>query len=135
MTEFQPPEFLTFEEVVEVDKALLTAQDKFLARVSLYSLRVLKQVAEAEKLPITAVTDQQIAEWVEQDETLRETISADATFEQFFIQIVLSSLKRLQQISVETGVAIEALTIQQVVSWFEKEAKLRLEQSGFSPNL
>lgn len=135
MTEFQPPEFLTFEEVVEVDKALLTAQDKFLARVSLYSLRVLKQVAEAEKLPITAVTDQQIAEWVEQDETLRETISADATFEQFFIQIVLSSLKRLQQISVETGVAIEALTIQQVVSWFEKEAKLRLEQSGLSPNL
>lgn len=135
MTEFQPPEFLTFEEVVEVDKALLTAQDKFLARVSLYSLRVLKQVAETESLPIEAVTDQQIAEWVEQDESLRQTVSADATFEQFFIQLVLSSRKRLQQIAEETGITLEALTLPQVVSWFEKEAKLRLEQGGSNPGL
>jgi hypothetical protein len=127
MTESQPPEFLTFEEVVEVDKALLTAQDKFLARVSLYSLRVLKQVAEAENQPIDAVTDQQIAEWIERDETLRQTISTDPTFEQFFMQIVLTSRKRLQQIAQKTGATLEVLTIGQVVGWFEQEAKRRIE--------
>lgn len=128
MTDFQPPEFLTFEEVAEVDKALLTTQDKFLARVSLYSLRVLKQVAEAENLPVGAVTDQQIADWIDQDETLRQAVGSDASFQNFFTQIVLSSLRRLQQISQETGVMLESLTIPQVVDWFEQEAKLRLEQ-------
>jgi hypothetical protein len=128
MTDFQPPEFLTFEEVAEVDKALLTTQDKFLARVSLYSLRVLKQVAEAENLPVGAVTDQQIADWINQDETLRQAVGSDASFQNFFTQIVLSSLRRLQQISQETGVMLESLTIPQVVDWFEQEAKLRLEQ-------
>jgi hypothetical protein len=128
MTDFQPPEFLTFEEVAEVDRALLTSQDKFLARVSLYSLRVLKQIAEMENLPVGAVTDQQIAEWIDQDETLRQAIGSDASFQNFFTQIVLSSLRQLQQISQETGVMLESLTIPQVVGWFEQEAKLRLEQ-------
>ncbi len=123
------PEFLTYEEVVEVDQALLTAQDKFLARVSLYSLRVLKQIAQTEQLPVEAITDQQIAHWIEQDETLREMISSDAAFEQFFIQLVLSSLQPLRQISQETNLPIDDLTIQQVVNWFEQQAKQRLENN------
>jgi antitoxin component of RelBE/YafQ-DinJ toxin-antitoxin module len=123
---FQPPEFLTFEEVAEVDKALLTAQDKFLARVSLYSLRALKQIAQAENLPVDAITDRQVAEWIEQDESLRQAIGADASFQQFFTQLVLSSLLPLRQISQATGVMIDDLTISQVVSWFEQQAKIRL---------
>lgn len=121
------PEFLTYDEVVEVDRALLTAQDKFLARVSLYSLRVLKQIAQTEQLPIDAVTDRQIADWIEQDDALRAMISSDASFEQFFIQIVLSSLQPLRQISQETNLPIDHLTIQQVIAWFEQQAKQRLE--------
>jgi hypothetical protein len=123
----QPPEFLTFEEVAEVDKALLTAQDKFLARVSLYSLRALKQIAQAENLPIDAITDCQIAEWIEQDESLRQAIGADAAFQQFFTQLVLSSLLPLRQVSQATGVSIDDLNILQVISWFEQQAKIRLE--------
>lgn len=128
MSDSQLPEFLTFEEVAEVDKALLTAQDKFLARVALYSLRVLKQIAEVENLPVGAVTDQQIAEWIAEDETLRQVIGSDASFQNFFTQIVLSSLKQLQQISHDTGVMLDSLTIPQVVGWFEQDAKRRLEQ-------
>ncbi|MBF2051167.1 MAG: hypothetical protein IGS54_28035 [Elainella sp. C42_A2020_010] len=128
MSDFQLPEFLTFEEVAEVDKALLTAQDKFLARVALYSLRVLKQIAEVENLPVGAVTDQQIAEWIAEDATLRQVIGSDASFQNFFTQIVLSSLKQLQQISHDTGVMLDSLTIPQVVGWFEQDAKRRLEQ-------
>lgn len=124
---FQPPEFLTYEEVAEVDKALLTAQDKFLARVSLYSLRALKQIAAAENLPVDAVTDRQVADWIEQDESLRQAIGADPGFQQFFTQLVLSSLLPLKQVSQATGVMIDDLTIPQVIGWFEQQAKLRLQ--------
>lgn len=124
------PEFLTFEEVAEIDKALLTSQDKFLTRVTLYSLRVLKQIAQTEQIPVEQITDQQIVHWVEQDEALKQSVTSDASFEQFFIRIVLSSLKPLRQISAETSVAIEDLTIAQVVGWFEQQAKRRLEEVG-----
>jgi type II secretory pathway component PulK len=127
MSDFQLPEFLTFDEVVEVDKALLTSQDKFLARIALYSLRVLKQIAAAEQVPIDGITDQQIADWIEQDQTLRQAIGADPGFQQFFTQIVLSSLGQLRQIAAQTNVAIDALTIPQVIAWFEQAAKQRLQ--------
>lgn len=123
------PEFLTYDEVAEVDKALLTAQDKFLARVSLYSLRVLKQISEDEKIPVEAITDQQIAAWVEQDAALRQVITTDATFEQFFIRLVLSSLQPLKQMAQDQQIAIADLSIQQVVGWFEQQAKIRLSQT------
>jgi hypothetical protein len=123
------PEFLTYDEVAEVDSALLTAQDKFLARVSLYSLRVLKQISEQENLPVEAITDQQIAAWVEKDAALRQVITTDATFEQFFIRLVLSSLQPLKLIAQEQQVSVADLSIQQVVSWFEQQAKIRLSQT------
>lgn len=123
------PEFLTYDEVAEIDKALLTAQDKFLARVSLYSLRVLKQIAEQENLPVEAITDQQIAAWVEKDAALRQVITPDATFEQFFIRLVLSSLQPLKLAAQDQQVSIADLSIQQVVSWFEQQAKIRLSQT------
>jgi hypothetical protein len=124
------PEFLSREEVAEVDAALLNSQDKFLTRITLYSLRVLKQIAAAEGQPISAITDQQIAAWIEQDEALKQTVTTDAAFEQFFIRLVLSSLKPLRQISAELELPIEALTNRQVVSWFEAQAKQRLESSS-----
>jgi folate-binding Fe-S cluster repair protein YgfZ len=127
VNEGQLPEFLTFEEVAEIDKALLTAQDKFLTRITLYALRVLKQIAQAETAPVSAISDQQIAAWVEQDPALKQTITPDASFEQFFIRLVLSSLQPLRQISQETNTAIDDLNIAQVVTWFEQRAKQRLE--------
>ncbi len=132
------PEFLSREEVAEVDAALLNSQDKFLTRITLYSLRVLKQIAASEQessapqsipQPVRSITDQQIAAWIEQDEALKQTVTTDATFEQFFIRLVLSSLKPLRQIATELEQPIEALTNRQVVSWFEAQAKQRLDAS------
>ncbi|MBW4467015.1 MAG: hypothetical protein KME07_16445 [Pegethrix bostrychoides GSE-TBD4-15B] len=132
------PEFLSREEVAEVDAALLNSQDKFLTRITLYSLRVLKQIAASEQessapqstpQPVRSITDQQIAAWIEQDEALKQTVTTDATFEQFFIRLVLSSLKPLRQIATELEQPIEALTNRQVVSWFEARAKQRLDAS------
>ncbi|HEY9696319.1 MAG TPA: hypothetical protein V6D10_03600 [Trichocoleus sp.] len=124
-----PIEFLTLEEVTEVDRALLTSQDKFLARVSLYSLRTLKQITQQTGQAIEEVTPEQIEDWIMQDEAIQQQIESDASFLNFFSRIMLSSLKPLSQVAQEEGVAIEALTVSQVVRWFEQAAKIRLGQS------
>lgn len=123
-----PDQFLTFEEVAKVDGALMTAREKFSARVALYSLRSLKQIAQQYGVAITDLEPQQIANWVAADPTLSTDTRSDEQFKQFFTQMVISSLKPLQQIATEAGGAIEDLTVPQVVSWFEKESKTRMEQ-------
>ncbi|MBF2079728.1 MAG: hypothetical protein IGR76_14715 [Synechococcales cyanobacterium T60_A2020_003] len=124
MTHFQPQvEFLTPEESAQVDQALLTARDRFSARVALYSLRSLKQIAAETQQEIPAITPAQIQAWVQQDTTLTQGVDIDAGFLQFFTQLVLSSLKPLTQMAESYGVAIADLDTSQVIAWFEQEAK------------
>ena len=125
-----PDQFLTFEEVAEVDRALMTAREKFSARVSLYSLRSLKQIAQQSGVAIADLTAQQIADWVGDDPTLNLGAEADQQFKQFFAQMVISSLKPLNQIALENAGAIETLSVSQVIAWFEKESKIRMEQGN-----
>lgn len=123
----------TFEGVEEVDKALLTTKDKFLARVALYSLRSLKKIAQESGQAIEAVSPQQVLAWVEQDESIPLQVEDKESFQMFFTQLVMSSLKPLQKIATdEESGAIADLTTAQVINWFEKDAKLRLEQGGES---
>ena len=110
-----PDQFLTFEEVAEVDRALMTAREKFSARVSLYSLRSLKQIAQQSGVAIADLTAQQIADWVGDDPTLNLGAEADQRFKQFFAQMVISSLKPLNQIALENAGAIETLSVSQVI--------------------
>jgi hypothetical protein len=125
-----PTEFLTPEESAEVDRAMMTTRDRFSARVALYSLRSLKQIAQERGEAIANLHPQHIEDWVYQDPTLQPENGFDSSFKGFFVRLVISALKPLKQMAAETGVAIEALTLQQVVSWFEKEAKLRIEQGN-----
>jgi hypothetical protein len=130
-----PDQFLTFEEVAEVDRALMNAREKFSARVALYSLRSLKQIAQQSGATIADLKAQQIADWVADDPTLNtgtevNDAEADDRFKQFFAQMVISSIKPLNQIALETEGAIENLTVSQVVAWFEKESKIRMEQGN-----
>lgn len=119
-------QFLTLEECAEVDKALLSTREKFSARLAIYALRVLKQIAGETALKVEEVTPQQVKNWIEKDETIRQQIEIDSGFASFFTNLVISSLKPLKQISQETGVPVEDLTVRQVVAWFEKQAKMRL---------
>jgi hypothetical protein len=125
-----PIEFLTVEEVTEVDRALLTTQDKFVTRVALYSLRTLKKITESTGQSVESITPEQIEDWIAQDDAIQEAVDSDGSFLTFFSRIMLSSLKPLRQIAAETGTAIESLTVPQVVQWFEKEAKLRMSQGN-----
>lgn len=127
-----PDQFLTPEECAEVDSTLMPARDRFSARVAIYALRSLKQIAAQTGVSINELSDRQIINWVEQDPALRPEAGFDTSFKGFFAKLVIASLRTLRQISQEIGVAIESLTLPQVVSWFERKAKIRIEQEGSS---
>ncbi|MBW4440205.1 MAG: hypothetical protein KME10_02995 [Plectolyngbya sp. WJT66-NPBG17] len=114
-------EFLTPEECIEVDKALLTSKDKFSARVAIYSLRSLKQIAQTSGQVIADLQPMQIEGWIYQDESLQGGI--DNEFKKFFSKLVIASINPLNQIAQANGTEIESLTVQQVVAWFEAKAK------------
>lgn len=111
-----------------MDQALLTAQDRFAVRVSIYSLRSLKQVAQETEMAIAQLTPQQIANWVENDPSLTPQNGFDESFRSFFSRLVLASLKPLKQIAQEAGAPVEALSVAQVIAWFEAAAKARIAQ-------
>jgi hypothetical protein len=64
--------------------------------------------------------------------TLEESAKVDAALlsspEKFLTRLTISSLKLLKHIAQEYGVAIEDLTTQQVIAWFEKDSKMRREE-------
>lgn len=121
-------DFLTPEECTAVDQALLSSRDKFSTRVAIYSLRSLKQIAQETGQTVEAVSSQEIAEWVRRDRSAQAGLDTDPNFIQFFTQLVISSLKPLRRIAQQEQVAIADLGITQIITWFEQDAKRRLEQ-------
>ena len=53
-------QFLTPEESIEVEKALLTSEEKFLTRLTISSLRMLKIIAQDLDIKLEDLTSQQI---------------------------------------------------------------------------
>ncbi|MEG5060510.1 hypothetical protein QUB60_21625 [Microcoleus sp. A2-C5] len=121
-------DFLKPEECAEVDMALLSSKEKFSTRLAIYGLRVLKQIAGETGRPITEVSNQQVMDWIKNDQSIQQSIQVDASFENFFTNLVVASLRPLKQIAVEVGGTIEQLTVKQVVAWFVKDGKIRREQ-------
>ncbi len=121
-------EFLTPEECIEVDKALLTSKDKFSARVAIYSLRSLKQIVQASEQSISNLQSSQIEDWIYQDESLQGGL--DSEFKPFFARLVMASVQPLTQAAAANGIAIEDLTVPQVVAWFEAKAKAAMRSQS-----
>jgi hypothetical protein len=119
------PEFLTREECAAVDAALLTAHGKFNARVAIYALRSLKQIAIATGTPIADLQPAAIVDWVESDPTVQNP--TDDNFRSFWSRLVLSALKPLNKAAQTLDqTRLEDLTVPQVIGWFEQEAKKQL---------
>lgn len=121
MTNF--PEFLTTEEAAKVDAALLVSKDKFMARLAIYALRSLQQISRETGKPIEAISPEEVAIWVQKDDRLEPKIDLDANFTQFFSNLVVSAQKPLAQAATETQTPIANLTVEQVITWFENQAK------------
>lgn len=117
-------EFLTPEESAQVDGALLTSKQKFSTRLAIYALRCLRQIGQQTGLAAEQISGEQVTAWIKEDQNIQQQLDVDASFENFFTRLVMSSLRPLKQVSQEAGVPVEELTVSQVVKWFEKEGKI-----------
>ncbi|AUC61032.1 hypothetical protein AA637_07640 [Cyanobacterium sp. HL-69] len=64
-------QYLSQEESMAVEMALLTSQEKFLTRLTVSSLRLLKVIADDLHIEINDLTPQQIIAWMEKDSKVR----------------------------------------------------------------
>jgi hypothetical protein len=72
-------QFMTPEESADVDKALLTSSEKFLTRLTISSLGLLKMIAKDTGVTIEELTHHQIIEWIEQESKIRREQGVDAS--------------------------------------------------------
>lgn len=78
MTQPAGVQFLTPEESADADAALLSNPEKFLARLTISSQRLLKIIAEAEGVAIEDLTHKQIIAWFEKDSKIRREQGIEA---------------------------------------------------------
>lgn len=78
----QPPseQFLTLEESAKVDAALLANHEKFLTRLTISSLKLLKHIAQDYGVTIEDLTSEQIIAWFEKDGKIRREQGSEAAF-------------------------------------------------------
>ncbi len=72
------PQFLTPDESLDVDKALLTSPEKFLARLTISSQKLLKIIAQDAGISIEDLSHQQIIDWFEKDGKIRREQGIEA---------------------------------------------------------
>lgn len=118
-------EFLTPEEAVKVDAALLSSKEKFATRLAIYALRCLREISQQQQCAIASITPEQITQWIAQDTHLHEQLEIDDSFTSFFSRLVMSSMKPLNRISEELQIPVANLTVDQVVAGFEKDSQVK----------
>jgi hypothetical protein len=123
MANLQSAEFLSPDDSARVDAALLTNQDKFLARLAIYALRSLRQISAELQQPIEQINAEQIRDWVSRDPAIQETIDLDDSFTSFFTNLVIAARTKLDAAAAETKTPLDALTIEQTIAWFETHGK------------
>ncbi len=65
--------YLSQSEAIDVEAALLSTHEKFLARITISSLRLLQQIAEEEQVKVEDLTTPQIIKWFERDAQLKRS--------------------------------------------------------------
>lgn len=76
-------QFLTLEESAKVDAALLAANEKFLTRLTISSLKLLKHIAQEYNVAIEDLDTQQIVAWFEKDGKIRHEQGIEAAYLQW----------------------------------------------------
>jgi hypothetical protein len=66
-----PQEYITTAEAESVDRALLPTHEKFLARITISSLRLLAKIAVDQGVSIENLTPESIIAWFEADSKRR----------------------------------------------------------------
>lgn len=120
-----PDQLLTPEESAQVDGALMTNKEKFGTRVAIYSLRVLKQISAQKGMAAQEVSTVDLHEFVESQEQLISAtgMMVDATFKDFWSNLVLSSRKQLGQVAAAHQKGLGDVTVGEAIAWFEAKSK------------
>ncbi len=119
-------QFLTTEECVQIDQTLLPTRDRFSIRITVYSWRYLQQASQGLGVRIADLQPQQITDCLRQDSSLQAQELADESFMDLLGRLLISALTPLQKIAQQERVEIEALTLPQIISWFETQVKAAL---------
>jgi hypothetical protein len=119
-------QFLTPEECAQIDGTLLPTRDRFSIRITVYSWRYLRQVSQGLGVGIADLHPQQIEDWLRQDSSLQAQELADESFMDLFSRLLISALTPLQKIAQAENVEVEALTLAQIIAWFENQVKAAL---------
>ncbi|NCJ06735.1 hypothetical protein GS597_09490 [Synechococcales cyanobacterium C] len=114
---------LTPEECAMIDQTLLPTRDRFSMRITVYSLRYLKQIGAGLGMAIADLTSEQIKTWVQQEPQMQTQANLDASFVDWFTHLLTASLVPLQTIAQHEVTEIEELTLPQIVAWFEHQVK------------
>jgi hypothetical protein len=72
-----PQEYITTAEAASVDRALLSTHEKFLARITISSLRLLAKIAVDQGMSIEDLTPASIIAWFEAD-SKRQLVEGDS---------------------------------------------------------
>jgi len=75
----QSLQFLTPEESAAVDKALLSSPEKFLARLTISTAKLLRVIAADTDTPVDQLTAVQMTQWFEQDAKLKREQGVNAS--------------------------------------------------------
>lgn len=73
-------QFLTLEESAKVDAALLSSPEKFLTRLTISSLKLLRHIAQEYGVSIEDLTTQQVIDWFEKDGKIRREQGIEASY-------------------------------------------------------
>ncbi len=119
-------QFLSPQECTQIDQTLLPTRDRFSIRITVYSWRYLQQVSQGLGTTIAQLQPQQISAWIRQDNSLSLQAPADESFIELFDRLLISSLIPLQKIAQQENIAIEKLTLSQIIAWFEAQVKASL---------
>jgi hypothetical protein len=119
-------QFLSPEECAQIDQTLLPTRDRFSIRITVYSWRYLQQVSSGLGVAIADLQPQQITDWLNNDPQMQASDHLDDTFTDWFSNLLTASLTPLGKIAQQKEVAIENLTIQQIIDWFEVQVKAAL---------
>jgi hypothetical protein len=117
---------LSEAECAQIDQTLLPTRDRFSIRITVYSWRYLLQLAQELRLKVAQLTPTQIQTKLEGDPQLQSQENFDASFVDWFCNLLTSSLGPLQTIAQELNLEIEELSLSQIVNWFEQRVKAAL---------
>ncbi|NDJ23881.1 hypothetical protein GS682_19990 [Nostoc sp. B(2019)] len=73
-------QFLTLDESAKVDAALLSSPEKFLTRLTISSLKLLKHIAQEYNIAIEDLTAKQVVDWFEKDGKIRREQGIEASY-------------------------------------------------------